>query len=226
MATKALDEISQSFQSNDDNAVYFFGTSETAANPWYQFFTQRPGDEAFEGGTLSQMLLDLNDPRYPLYNLDSTDANGNPISYYNKINSPVEFITYDELQFVKAEATLRTSGNFAEAQTYFQNAIKANMDKLGIAPTTANTYIAANGTLPTTSVDSAISKVASQEYIALFLNPEAWTLWRRTGSPNLQPVSGTAIPRRLLYPQSEISFNSANVPASVTLFSPKIFWDK
>lgn len=226
MATKALAEISQSFESNDDNATYFFGTSETAANPWYQFFTQRPGDEQFEGSTLSQMLSDLNDPRYPLYNLDSTDANGNNTGYYDKINSPVEFITYDELQFVKAEATLRTSGNYAEAQTYFQNAIKANMDKLGISPTTANTYVVANGTLPTTSVDAAISKLANQEYIALFLNPETWTLWRRTGSPDLQPVSGTAIPRRLLYPQSEISFNGANTPSSVTLFSPKIFWDK
>ncbi len=226
MAAKALDEINQSFTSNADNAQYVFSTSETAANPWYQFFTQRPGDESFAGSTLSQMLLDLNDPRYPLYNLDSTDANGNNTGYYDKINSPVEFITYDELLFMKAEATLRTNGNYAEAQGYFQNAIKVNMEKLGIDETAINTYIAANGTLPTTSVDAAINKLAQQEYIALFLNPEVWTLWRRTGSPDLQPVSGSAIPRRLLYPQSEISFNGANVPTQVTLFSPKIFWDK
>src|SRR3954470_11306622 len=74
MAAKALDEINQSFASNEDNAQYIFAAAETAANPWYQFFTQRPGDESFAGSTISTMLLDLNDPRYLLYNLDSTDA--------------------------------------------------------------------------------------------------------------------------------------------------------
>ena len=42
-------------------------------------------------------------------------------------------------------------------------------------------HIAAHGTLPTTSVGNAIAAVAVQEYIALYLNPEAWTLGRRTG---------------------------------------------
>jgi hypothetical protein len=59
----------------------------------------------------------------------------------------------------------------------------------------------------------------------LFLNPEAWTLWRRTGSPVLTSISGNPIPRRLLYPQSEINYNGANVPQNVTLNSPKVFWD-
>ena len=226
MAAKALDEINQSFTSNDDNAQYVFAAAETAANPWYQFFTQRPGDESFDGSTIATMLQDLNDPRYSKYNMDSTDAGGSPAGYYDMINSPVEFITYDEMLFAKAEMTLRASDNIAEAQGYYRAAIEANMTKFGINQTAIDTYIAANGTLPTTSMDDAIGKVAQQEYIALFLNPEVWTLWRRTGKPDLQPISGSDIPRRLLYPQSEISYNGANVPASVTLTSPKIFWDK
>ncbi len=226
MAAKALNEINESFTSNADNAQYVFASAETAANPWYQFFTQRPGDESFAGSAISTMLQDLNDPRYPFYNMDSTDASGNPAGYYNKINSPVEFITYDEMLFAKAEMTLRTSGNIAEAQGYYQAAIEANMTKLGVDQASINTYVAANGTLPTTSADSAIGQVAVQEYLALFTNPEVWTLWRRTGKPDLQPVSGSAIPRRLLYPQSEISYNGANTPTSVTLTSPRIFWDK
>jgi len=226
MAAKALDEANQSFTSNADNAVYFFASSETAANPWYQFMTQRPGDQSFAGSTISTMLQELNDPRYTLYNMDSTDASGAPAGYYDMINSPVEFITYDEMLFVKAEATLRTSGNIAEAQTFYREAIQANMSKLGIDQTSIDTYLAAQGTLPTSSVDAAIGQVAVQEYIALFLNPEAWTLWRRTGKPDLQPTAGSSIPRRLLYPQSEISYNAANTPTSVTLTSPKIFWDK
>ncbi len=41
MANNALAEIAKSFTSNADNAVYMFGSTETSANPWYQFNEQR-----------------------------------------------------------------------------------------------------------------------------------------------------------------------------------------
>lgn len=145
--------------------------------------------------------------------------------YFGAVNSPVEFITYDELLFIKAEATVRTSENYAAAQNFYQAAIRANMQKLGIEEDDIDTYIATRGTLPTTSVNDAIAKVAGQEFIALYLNPEAWVVWRRTGSPALSPTGPGDVPRRLLYPQSEYSYNAANTPAS-TLYTPKIFWDK
>lgn len=224
MATAALAEIAQSFTGSGDNAQYIFGTQQTAANTWYQFYRDRPGDENFVSSTLAANLLANNDPRYGPFDLDSTDASGNAFSFYNKINSPVEFITYDELLYMSAEATLRSGGSIANAQTLLRAAITANMRKLGIAQTSIDAYILANGTLPGTT-DAAIAKTASEEFIALFLNPEAWTLWRRTGMPVLTSVSGNAIPRRLLYPQSEINYNGANVPQNITLLSPKIFWD-
>jgi Starch-binding associating with outer membrane len=99
------------------------------------------------------------------------------------------------------------------------------MKKLGIDPLAINAYLAVNGTLPAT-VAAAITTVASQEFIALFLNPEAWVVWRRTGAPALQTtVTGSNIPRRLLYPQTEINFNGDNVPSNVTVYSPLLFWD-
>jgi hypothetical protein len=223
MATTALAEIAQAFTSNADYAQYIFGTQQTSANTWYQFYRDRPGDENFVGGTLAAQLLANNDPRYGPFDLDSS-AGGTAFSYYNKINSPVEFITYDELLFASAEATLRSGGSIVNAQTLLHAAITANMKKLGIAQADIDVYLAANGTLPGTTA-AAIAKVASEEFIALFLNPEAWTLWRRTGSPVLTSISGNPIPRRLLYPQTEINFNGANVPQNVTLYSPKIFWD-
>ena len=70
------------------------------------------------------------------------------------------------------EATLRSSGNIATAQIYFQNAITANLNKFGIAQGSINTYLAAHGTLPLT-VAAAIDTVAAQEFITLYLNPEA-----------------------------------------------------
>jgi hypothetical protein len=225
MASTALAEIAQSFTQNSDGAVYTFASTQSAANSWYQFYRDRPGDENFKSSTLAINMLATGDPRYSAFNMDSTASNGAATSYYNKINSPTEFITYDELLFMSAEATLRSSGNIAAAQTLYQSAITNNMLKLGVAQGAINTYLTTYGTLPTT-VDAAISKVAAQEFIALFLNPEAWVVWRRTGSPSLQSVtSGASIPRRLLYPQTEINFNGANVPQNVTLVSPPIFWD-
>jgi hypothetical protein len=145
--------------------------------------------------------------------------------YYGTISAPVEFIAYDELLFAKAEATLRSSGNIPAAQGYYQSGIRANMEKLGVKDPAIVTYLAANGILPVTAVADAITQVASQEYFALYLNPEVWSLWRRTNTPVLSPVTGVGVPRRLLYPQSEYSYNSGNVPLSVTLLSPKVFWD-
>jgi len=232
MATQALAEIAQSFQGNADNAQYTFDIAETAANPWYQFNRDRPGDETFSTSTLANRMLTSNDPRYPIF-FDSTNETkgkkgnhrGGLNDYYGSANSPVEFITYDELQFASAEATLRATGNFATAQAFYKAGIDSNMTKLGVSPAKIAAYLAANGTLPMTSTDDAIAKVASQEFTALFLNPESWTLWRRTGSPSLTPTAGNAIPRRLLWPQSEYSYNGANAPATNTLVSPKIFWD-
>ena len=232
MATQALAEIAQSFEGNADNAQYIFGTAETAANPWYQFNRDRPGDETYSTSTLAGRMLSANDPRYPIF-FDPTNETlgkkgnhyGGLNDYYGSVNSPVEFITYDELQFASAEATLRATGSVATAQALYQSGIKENMIKLGVPTADMNTYLAANGTLPMTSTDDAIAKVASQEFTALFLNPESWTLWRRTGSPSLTPTAGSAVPRRLLWPQSEYSYNAANAPATNTLVSPKIFWD-
>ncbi|MDQ6764001.1 MAG: SusD/RagB family nutrient-binding outer membrane lipoprotein [Bacteroidota bacterium] len=230
MATNALSEIAQSFTSNSDNAQYLFsGGTETSANPWYQFNEQR-GDISFDVSPLGDMLNATNDPRYTIFTTPLnaqgkyTDVNQVGMGdYYGSLTAPVEFITYDELLFMKAEATLRATGNIASAQIFYAMAITANMQKLGVAPAAIAAYLAANGALPATA-SGAIAQVANQEYIALYLNPEAFTLWRRTGSPNLTPIVGTKIPRRFLYPQTEISYNGANVPQS-TLYAPQIFWD-
>jgi hypothetical protein len=226
MAAKALDEANLAFQSNDDNAEFIFGTAETFANPIYEFNEQR-ADIDYGAGTLVKKLIDLKDPRLNILTDTSySDVNGVGIgSYYGDINGHVEFITYDEMLFIKAEATLRSTGAIAQAEKYYRDAISANMEKLGVASADIETYLAANGTLPS-DVNSALAQVALQEWIALYQNPEAWTTWRRTGSPNLTPTAGSlGIPRRFLYPTNEYSLNGENVPQA-TLYSPKIFWDQ
>ena len=99
------------------------------------------------------------------------------------------------------------------------------MQKLGVGAADITSYLAVNGKL-SSNVTGAIAQVSLQEWIALYQNPEAWTLWRRTGSPNLTPTAGAnGIPRRFLYPTNEYSLNGQNVPQA-TLFTPRIFWDQ
>jgi hypothetical protein len=223
MATNALNEIAQSFVSNKDNAQYVFGNTETTANPWYQFNEQR-GDISFTSGKVAKMMIQLGDPRLPIL-IDTVAADGGDgLLYYGAIDAPVEFITYDELMFASAEMVLRNGGSIVAAQGFYQAGINANMVKLGVKDADIVTYLAANGILPAPA-DAAIAKIATQAYLALYLNPEAWTTWRRTNVPALTPFTGSGVPRRLLYPQTEYSYNKNNVPASVTVLSPKIFWD-
>ena len=227
MAAKALSEADLAFTENADNAQFIYGTAETFANPTYQFNSQR-GDIDYASGALVDTLKGLSDPRLNILTTqDYSDVNAAGIgNYYGAINGHVEFITYAEMLFLKAEATLRSSGDISSAQKFYEAGITANMDNLGVNAADAATYLAANGTLPATGVDNAIAAIALQENIALYLNPEAWTLFRRTGSPALNPIAGTnGIPRRFLYPQNEYSLNAEHVPAS-TLFAPKVFWDK
>ncbi len=227
MAAKAIAEANLTFTSNTDNAQFRFGNTETSANPIYQFNSQR-GDIDYGAGTLADTLAALNDPRLiKLTTPDYTDVNGAGIGdYYGAKDAYVELITYEEILFIKAEATLRATGDYATAQQFYKAGIQASMDKLGVSAIEAAAYITVNGTLPITNIDAAIAKIAVQQWITLYQNPEAWTSWRRTGIPNLIPTAGTnGIPRRLLYPQNELSLNAANVPQA-TLYLPKIFWDK
>jgi hypothetical protein len=224
MAANALAEANLSFTSNNDNAQFSFGTSETFASPIYEFNEQR-GDIDYASGALVNKLTALNDPRLDiLTNQSYSDVNAAGIgSYYGDINGHVEFITYDEILFIKAEAVLRSTGNIAQAQQYYRDAIAANMIKLGVSSSDIDNYLTANGTLPA-NVNQAIAQVAVQEWVALYQNPEAWTLWRRTNSPVLTPIGSLGVPRRLLYPTSEYSLNGSNTPQA-TFYTPKIFWD-
>jgi hypothetical protein len=232
MAANALAEANLSFTSNADNAQFVFSTVETAANPWYQFNQQRgliffapDASINVDAATMYDEMDASGDPRFSVF-FDPTFSDPYLVgtgSYYGSANSPVELISLDEILFIKAEATLRNGGTLLAAQAFYRQGIDSNMVKLGIGAIDRATYIALHGTLIGTTAN-AIAQVAAEEYIALFLNPEVWTLWRRTGSPVRSATVGSNIPRRFLYPQSEISNNGANTPAS-TLQTPKIFWD-
>lgn len=115
----------------------------------------------------------------------------------------------------------------------------------------ATSYLADNATSPLANFDLATSNetkleaIITQKYIALnFINShEAWNEYRRTSYPKLvntpgasaiqtfaSPVSESTradkLPSRILYPSSEGSYNSTNVPKDLSPFTSLIFWAK
>ena len=69
---------------------------------------------------------------------------------------------------------------------------------------------------------TGLRQIALQKWIALFTQGfEAWSEWRRTGYPNLTPAlnartANGEIPRRVIYPQTEQSFNLQHLQAAIT----------
>jgi hypothetical protein len=88
------------------------------------------------------------------------------------------------------------------------------------------------------SFDEQMKQIHTQYWASLFMNNvEVYANWRRTGYPELTPTNypgnetGGVIPRRLRYPGSEASLNTANYTSAVQaqgpdLFLTRMWWDK
>ncbi len=212
---KALTEAALGFTTADDNAgITFAGSSVTSQNPWYQFNSQR-GDIAFTG-YIYDLLSANKDPRLSVY----SDGSGGLGTLYGNENSTVYLLSYDELLFIKAEAQFQ-KGDKASAAASYNAAVTANL----LRTINSSSYAA---TVAKTAANITLSDIMTQKYIANFLNPEAWTDWRRTGLPELTaPASSAlkgALPRSLLYPSGEQRYNS-NAPKNTSMLR-RVWWDK
>ena len=113
----------------------------------------------------------------------------------------------------------------------------------------AAAYLTANATSPlvnyslaTTSAQQ-LEAIITQKWIALnFVNSDqSWNDYRRTGYPTIVKTAGATaaqtfaskysestrpdhLPTRILYPPSEGSYNSSNVPKGISPFTSLIFW--
>jgi len=155
--------------------------------------------------------------------LASLDTYSYPADFYGSVTAANHLVSYSEALFLKAEAVYIKSGAVAALPVY-TSAIKSHCAKLGLDTTSAAvlTYIAGR-TLTTTN---ALQRIMEEKSVANFLNFETYNDWRRTGYPALTPVTGalSAIPRRMLYPQSEILTNAQ--PQQSALATDRVWWDK
>jgi hypothetical protein len=150
-------------------------------------------------------------------------------------DAPGVLMTYSEVLFFKAEAIARgfITGN---AQTEYENAIRASMDQYGFSGADVATYLAQPSVVynPTNYKQS----IGDQKWIALFgQGVEAWSEWRRLDYPQLKVVAspvgaaGGKIPVRFNYPANEQSTNAASRAAAVArqgadVITTKLWWDK
>ncbi len=143
----------------------------------------------------------------------------NPRFYNNPVNEPSIALGYAELQFILAEGVTRgwISGN---AGDYYQKGIQASMLFYNIDQSAINTYLAQS--VVQLTAGNALQNIITQKYIASFMN-SGWQPFyeqRRTGFPAFD-VSGSGvlnnkvIPKRWMYPQSELQLNQQNVSAAI-----------
>jgi hypothetical protein len=143
-------------------------------------------------------------------------------------------LTDFESLFIQAEAAERgfITGN---AKSLYNSAVKQSFLWMGLTEAQADAYVAQEKS--NVNYDNSSSKITcilTQKWIALngIAPLEIWTDYRRTGIPaNLHfsadpNVANPTPPVRLLYPQTEISYNNGSVSAvgPIDAFKSKIFW--
>ena len=162
------------------------------------------------------------------------------------LNAPTILLSYEEVEFLLAEASLRGWGD-GTAAAHYNAAVTASMQStilfpgnIVIATETITNYLAANALNATGSMDQQMEQIFTQFYLAHFMyydNFEAWSTFRRTGYPRLTPpnypgnfTGGTTL-LRLRYPVSETTLNKENYDAAVAaqgpdLYTTPVWWNK
>ncbi|MCX6226871.1 MAG: SusD/RagB family nutrient-binding outer membrane lipoprotein, partial [Bacteroidia bacterium] len=208
-----------------------FGTTANENNPRFQFDLQR--SDIRVGARVVNLMNATGDPRRSVYfnPKGASDYTGSEPgaarlaaawigpAYADK-RAPVYFLNYFELKFIEAEAFFDTDK--ARAADAFNEGVKVSLSKLGVSD---ESWEAVNAAETATSI--TFGKIMTGKYISLFMSPEAWIDWRRTGLPSLSgPVGGVSeMPRRYLYPTDERLFNSRNLPNGI-LSTDRVWWDQ
>ncbi len=240
------------FTSNDDEAKLVYLSANPSANPLYETIVFGTRGEHKMNSKLVDMLAETNDPRLEVYaqpnadgeyrgkpagiedlpndtyNYDNVSAIG---TFYLQPETPAYFVAYSELLFLMAEAANRGLIDGTPSDLYEQ-AIAASFAANDLSAADAATYLAQGSVAY--SAANGLRQIGEQKWIALFCQGvEAWTEWRRTGFPALQPALEGAIseiPSRYTYPSIEQSVNKAAYEAAVAaqganLLTTKVWWD-
>jgi len=215
----AISEAQQAFTSAADNLAFQYPDANVAGQ-WFRFNRDRTGDLEFHP-TMRALLTGLND----LDRLAVMDQTFITTHTYLVPDFLQELVTFREMQFIIAEADVRNGGTQVGYDAYLAG-IKASFARLGLGDAEYDAYIAQDAVNPGLG-NLTLETVMTQKYIAMFLQPEVYSDWRRTGIPALVPVSGSTVPVRWNYSSTEHLFNTnAPTEAEVDIYNDKVGWNR
>ncbi len=239
------------FASNEDDAELTYLDAYPNANPIYENVVRGVREEFKVNSVLVDMLQNNSDPRLDIYVAKNADGiyrgkpsgifdvpsgdynydNVSPIgAFYLEATRPAVFMSFSELRFFQAEARKKGWISTETTEKYYNDGVKANLEKNGIGDQ-YDTYIA--NAFASYNDGNGLEKIATQKWLALYCQgTETWAEWRRLKIPALTPaIEGSIdeIPSRLQYPSIEQSVNKDNYDAAVSaqgadLLSTKIWW--
>jgi len=231
------------FTSNDEEAKLVYLSAQPNANPIYETIVYGTRNEFKACSTLTNLMAA--DPRLPVYfapvgatvvgkvpgiaDVPSPTYNYTNVSavgaFYLRPEAPGYFMSYAELEFLIAEASMKAYITGADAATHYANGITASFAAANNTPDAASTIA---------SSPVSLVNIYNQKYIALYWQGiEVWTEQRRTGYPLLQVVQdanpSVSYAKRYYYNSIESSINATNYQAAVAnqgadLLSTKVWW--
>jgi hypothetical protein len=157
----------------------------------------------------------------------------------NSGEAPIRLITNFQRLFIMAESALilgTSTGGAANVQALYRDAIRASMTKAGLTNAQVDAYFTDNPKVANLSTNQTLAhnQIMTQKWIAWVGNGyEAYNDYRRTGFPRLalaQNAEGdnpNILPKRFVYPASELSGNANNAPAAGTEpnTTVPVWWD-
>lgn len=234
------------FTSNDDNAVFQFLSGPPNTNPVWEDLVQSGRKDFVATNTIVDKLVELNDPRIPLY--FTNDAGGDysggvpgesnnyatfskPAVALTAPDFPTTLLSYSEVEFFLAEAIERGFTVGGTAADHYNNAVTASIVEAGGTITDASGYLSQPGVVYSSADYKA--KIGLQKWISLY--NRGWDEWieqRRLDEPMIvAPASAvTDYPVRFTYSIDEQNINTANYNSASTAIggddvTTKLFWD-
>jgi hypothetical protein len=252
-AAKAKAAVEQAstgdFASSADNAVVKYYATTPNTNPIWVDLIQSKRQDWISANTLVDKLNATSDPRLTLYfkpNDNGQYVGGvvgstNTYSLFAKPSDkitdpalPALLLSYDEMEFYKAEAVERGFAISGTAEQHYNNAVKASIQYWGATSAQADAYLAQPAVAYTTAAGTYKQKIGTQKWIALYNRGfEAWTEVRRLDAPALSAPAAakSGFPNRFTYPGNEQTLNGTNYTDAAAKMGgdkveSKIFWDK
>ncbi len=215
--TQALAAAQASFEDATENMAYTYPDAADGSN-WYRFNIGRTGDIEFHPN-MRTLMTGLNDTTR-LARWDVTFDGDHP---YLVATYRHDLISYRELQFIIAETAFRTGAGDDVVRNAYLAGIEASFDEAGVPEGYAD-YVS-QATVDPGAGNITLEQIMTQKYIGLFVQPEVFSDWRRTGIPALSPTSGTQIPRRWDYSFNEYLFNSNAPEQDAGILFERVDWD-